>query len=104
MEIKKLHSPKLFTIRAYCSDCHKLLMESVALSKRELMASWDKAVIDACGIQCKDCNHKVPNFSIDLRIYNSGSRIELKPEKFFPKPKAPFPTLPEEMLEAIKKE
>jgi len=54
------------------------------------MANWDKAVLDAPGIVCKDCGTKVPNFEIDLKIYNSGSKIECKPESILPKPVNPF--------------
>ena len=79
--------PRLFTIRAYCSKCHKLLMESANMSKRELLINWDEGVIGAAGIECKDCELKVPNFNIDLRIYNSATKREFRPDKFLPKPK-----------------
>lgn len=65
-------------------------MESVSLTKKELMGSWDKAVFDAPGIQCKDCGHSIPNFNINLKIYNKGSKIEYRPEQILPKPIAPM--------------
>lgn len=57
------------------------------------MANWDKAVLDAPGIVCKDCGTTVPNFNLDLKIYNSGSLLESKPEHFFPKPINPFDSM-----------
>jgi len=89
--MKKLkENPRLFTIRAYCSKCGKLLLVSNPMNKKELMANWDKAVLDAPGIVCKDCGTTVPNFNLDLKIYNSGSKMLMKPEVFFPKPVNPF--------------
>lgn len=93
-KMSKLKSEKLFTIRAYCADCKKLLLESNPMTRKELMASWDRAVFDAPGIPCKDCGNQVPNFSIDLKIYNKGSKLEYKPESIMPKPKMTL----EEML------
>lgn len=59
-------------------------MESVEMTRKELMASWDKAVIDAPGIECKKCAHKVPNFNINLKIYNKGSNLEYNPNQILP--------------------
>ncbi len=60
------------------------------MSKRELLTNWDVGVIGAVGIECKDCGFKVPNFNIDLRIYNSATKMEFKPEKVLPIPKNPL--------------
>lgn len=85
--MEKNKQEKVFTIRAYCSKCKKLLLESHKLTRRELMVNWDDAVIKAANIECKDCDHKVPNFYIDLKIYNSASKLEFHPRKIFPESK-----------------
>lgn len=75
---------RIWRLRAYCSLCGKLLMESNPMTKRELYAVYDKALIDAGGIICRDCGTKIPNFNLNIKIYNSGSKLEFDPQKFFP--------------------
>lgn len=84
---------RLFKVRAYCSKCGKLLLESHNFYKKELIKAWDKCVMDAPGIVCKDCGTQVPNFDLTLKIYNEGSQLEFDVNKIIPQPKAPFPTM-----------
>lgn len=77
---------KLLTIRAYCSKCHKLLLESKSLTKRELMVNWDDAVYKATMFRCDNCKTKFPNFNTDLKIYHAGLKRELSPKTVLPKP------------------
>lgn len=81
---------KLYTVRAYCSKCGKLLQESIPLSKKELINSWDKGVLDAAGMSCKDCNTTIPNFYINLRVYHAKQKKEYDPKDIIPAPKNPF--------------
>lgn len=85
--MKKKKVEKCFVIRAYCSDCGKMLMESAHMTKRELMVNWDQAVIDAAGIVCADCApRRCPNFHIDLKILHLGTGVEYAPDQLLPKP------------------
>lgn len=81
---KKKEKVRIWVARAYCSKCNKLLMESNPFTKKELKLVWDKLVLDAGGIICRDCNSKIPNFNINIKIYNSGSKLEFDPKDFFP--------------------
>lgn len=78
---------KLYTIRAYCSDCGVLLNESVPLTRRQLLFNWDNAVMAAPQIGCEKCNRKFPNWHINLKIYHSVYKKEFEPAVFIPKPK-----------------
>lgn len=81
---KKKEKVRIWVARAYCSKCNKLLMESNPFTKKELKAVWDKCLIDACGIICRDCKTTIPNFNLNIKIYNSGSKLEFEPKEFFP--------------------
>lgn len=81
---KKKDKVRIWTLRAYCSLCGKMLMESNSFTKKELKQIYDRALIDAGGIICRDCNTKIPNFNINIKIYNSGSKLEFDPKDFFP--------------------
>lgn len=78
---------KIFLVRAYCSKCKKLLMESPTFTRKELTLRWDAAVLGATGIICKDCKSKNPNFDIDLKIVNVATKREMSPKNFLPKSK-----------------
>ena len=80
----------MYKIRAYCSDCKKLLMESVDMSRKELKNSWDIAVIQALGIPCASCGYKAPNAHLDLAIYHKHLKKEFTPKELFPNPKNPL--------------
>lgn len=82
--MSKKKNERSFVIRAYCSDCGRLCLESNPLYKKELLASWDNAVVGATSIRCEHCKSKVPNFHIDLKIYNRASKIEYKPSDLIP--------------------
>lgn len=75
----------MFSIRAYCSTCNKLLMESNYFYRHDLDKKWDMAVLGATAIPCKDCDHKVPNFNINLKVYDKTLDVEVDPKVFFPK-------------------
>lgn len=90
-----MSAKRLFIVRAYCSKCGKLLLESNKFYKKELIKAWDKCVLDAPGIICRDCGTTIPNFNINLKIYNEGSKLEFDVNKIIPQSKAPFPTLDE---------
>lgn len=74
-------------VRAYCTKCGKLLMESVRMSKKQLISMWDRTVLGAVHIKCEDCELKFPNFNIELRIYNAKIHEEFPIEKYIRLPK-----------------
>lgn len=84
---KKKQEGKLFTIRAYCTDCGKMLLESNPMTRLELLVNWDQAVLSAPNIPCDNCGHKVPNFHIRLRIHDKRGNKEYNPSIVIPKPK-----------------
>lgn len=88
-------------IRAYCAKCHSLLQESVIMSKKQLIASWDRAVLGAVNIQCKSCGTKFPNFNIDLKVYNARLHSEYDPSKYIKLPKRK--QTPTQLLTSISK-
>lgn len=69
-------------IRAYCTKCGKLLLESNPLTKKQLLSIWDNAVIQATQIPCKDCGHKFPNFQIEFKIYSDMHKTEKSPRAY----------------------
>lgn len=73
-------------IRAYCSKCGKLLMESRRLTKKQLHSVWDRSVIQAVQFKCADCGTKFPNFEIDLRIVNLKINKEYDPQVYIKAP------------------
>ena len=73
-------------IRAYCSKCGKMLLQSNMLSKKQLINVWDRSVIQAVQIKCDDCGFKFPNFNIDLKIADLKLHCEYPPEHYI-KPK-----------------
>lgn len=77
-------APGYMFVRAYCTDCGKLLMESNPLTKKQLVSNWNNTVMGALSISCKDCGNKAPNFHIELRIYNKRFNTEVLPEKYKP--------------------
>jgi len=85
--MKKKKVDKCFVVRAYCTDCGKMIMESAHMTKKELMVNWDQAVLDAPGIICDCAPKRCPNFHIELRILHLGTGVEYKPEELLPKPK-----------------
>lgn len=87
-------------IRAYCAKCGKLLQESTMMSKKQLGASWDRAVLGAVNIKCDDCGLKFPNFDINLKIYNVRLDREHSPEKYIKIPKGRKET-PEQLFTHI---
>lgn len=76
--------PGILKVRAYCTDCGKLLMESNPLTKKQLLANWNNTVMGALSIACKDCGNKAPNVHLELRIYNSKFNTETLPENYKP--------------------
>ena len=92
---------RLFRARAYCAKCGKLLLESNPFYKKELIKAWDKCVLDAPGIICRDCATTVPNFDITLKIYNEGSALEFDVFDIIPKPKALFPSV-DDLVNSVK--
>lgn len=107
--MKKIKVDKCFVVRAYCTDCGKMLMESAHMTKRELMINWDQAVLDAPGIVCQDCAPKrCPNFHIKLKIYHIALDKEFDPEDILPTPQNPtdlgLPDFIEKGLQTMAKE
>jgi len=84
MSETKLPKAGSLRLRAYCIDCGALLMESNPLTKKQLLANWNESVLNAAGIKCDACGHKVPNFHIELRIYNSVLKTEVLPTEYKP--------------------
>jgi hypothetical protein len=84
---KLISMSKRFIVRAYCTECGRLLSSSKDFYKKELPKYWDTIVLGAPNIVCSSCNFKFPNFHIDLRIYDSLKDVELKPKSVLPKPK-----------------
>lgn len=97
---KLLPNKGALRIRAYCAKCGKLLQESTMMSKKQLMASWDRAVLGAVNIKCDDCGLKFPNFDINLKIYNVRLDREHSPEKYIKISKGKKET-PEELFNHI---
>ena len=75
----------LFAIRVYCGKCNKFLMESLRITHKQLVCSWDDAVFKACSIYCTDCGTKPPALN-KLMIYNYGTGKEIEPKFFLPNP------------------
>lgn len=69
-------------IRAYCSRCGGLCMESYRLTKKKLHEVWDRSVLQATQIKCEKCGTKFPNFEIDLRIANVKIGREYLPTEY----------------------
>lgn len=86
-----LKNERIFYLRAYCSTCGKLLLTSNPLFRKEMMDNWDRSVLMAAGIPCKDCGHEIPNFNINIKIYNSSLDKEYSPKSILPKPKSKLP-------------
>lgn len=84
MSNKKQKEP-IYAIRVYCKKCGKMLMESVRITHKQLLANWDDAVFKACSIYCMDCKTKPPVIN-DLKIYNYALKKELEPRFVLPKP------------------
>lgn len=104
---KKNQQEPCFVILAYCTDCGKLLMESAHMTRKQLLANWDSAVLNAPSILCTDCDpHRCPNFHIELRIKHLGTGKIYNPKDLLPKPtNAPDFSeegIPEWMLAAMK--
>lgn len=94
--------PGQLVVRAYCTKCGRLLMESNRLTKKQLINLWDRIVIGAVGIKCKDCNTKFPNFDLDLRVYDTKFKREYAPTDYIKLPKGKRET-PEELFKAVSK-
>lgn len=77
-------APGTLRVRAYCTDCGKLLQESNPLTKKQLIANWNSTVMGALSMSCKDCGNKSPNVHIELRIYNSKLHTEVLPQDYKP--------------------
>lgn len=86
--MSKKETGKLFTIRCYCKDCKKLLLESNPMTRMELIVNWDQAVLTGPNIPCKDCGHEVPNFHIYLKIHDKRGDKEYDPQMVLPRPRA----------------
>lgn len=87
MNRKSKDIQRLFTIKAYCHSCGKMLMESNPMTRREMLVNWDDAVFKALNIECKDCGNKFPNFNLDLKIHDKRRKTDYPIEAFIPKPK-----------------
>lgn len=75
---------RFFTIRAYCTECNKLLNESVPFTRKELLAVWDDAVFKAINIPCKDCKFTFPNYKIKFTIHDSRREKDYDIRVFIP--------------------
>ena len=82
---KKKEKEPIYAIRVYCKKCGKMLMESVRLTHKQLLANWDDAVFKACSIYCMDCKTKPPVIN-DLKIVNYALKKEFEPHYVLPKP------------------
>lgn len=70
-----------YRIRAYCTKCGELIMESNPLSKKQLKANWDISIMEApIACQCK-CKSTKINFDIRFMVYDSNKNLEIEPEK-----------------------
>jgi len=85
MAKKKRETEPLFAIRVYCGKCDKFLMESLRVTRKQLICSWDDAVFKACSIYCDDCGTKPPAIN-KLMVYNYGTRKEIEPRFMLPNP------------------
>lgn len=86
--IKKLVSKNL-TIRAYCSLCNGLILESNAFTRKELKAKWDVAVMEApLALKCQACapDAKI-NFDMSFKIFNSNTGTESPVSSYIKDPK-----------------
>lgn len=86
MEIRKPAKGQLVVL-AKCGTCGKVLMESNPLTKAQLIKYWDRTVIGALSIPCKDCGTKFPNFDINLVIKNKRTGREFQPTDYIKIPK-----------------
>lgn len=82
---KKKEKEPIYSIMVYCGKCDKFLMESLRITRKQLIANWDDAVFKACSIYCTDCHTKPPTIN-RLMIHNYGTRTELEPRFVLPKP------------------
>lgn len=101
MENKILQNKGQLCIRAYCTKCGEMLMESNMLTKKQLHTVWDRAVLQAVNIKCEKCGLKFPNFEIELRIANKKLGCEYKPTQYI---KAKHKEDPVELFTSISKQ
>lgn len=57
------------------------------MTRKQLLANWDSAVLGAASIVCKDCApNRCPNFHVRLKIKHLGTNKIYNPEDLLPKP------------------
>lgn len=73
-------APGFYKVRAYCTECHRMLSESNPLTQKQLIENWNDTVLGALSFSCKDCGIKAPNVHIELRIVDTRFNTEVLPE------------------------
>jgi len=83
---QRLRKRKIYSIRAYCKSCDKLLNESYSYTLEELIEKWDTAVLEGpFALKCDYCKSKFPNYNVYYMIYNSKENVECTPDSLLPK-------------------
>lgn len=75
----------IYAIEVYCTKCGQHLMESLRITRKQLLVNWDDAVFKACSICCEKCG-AVPPVINRLMIRNYATKTELEPRFVLPKP------------------
>lgn len=87
-KIKIIPRAGQFKLQAVCTKCGKVLQESHPMTRKDIQKFWDRIVLDALNITCKDCGTKFPNFSLNLQIVNTKTTRVFLPTDFIKLPKS----------------